>query len=64
MTPLFVSTGDAVARVADGRAEIVLERPGAQSIAALAATDDGVVGALRDGQLVLSDDQGFTPRED
>jgi len=33
VTPIFVATGDAVARVADGRVDPALEQPGVQCLA-------------------------------
>ncbi len=58
MRPLFVSTGDAVARVAGGRAEIVLERPGAQCVAVDARNPERVLVGCREGALFESEDGG------
>jgi photosystem II stability/assembly factor-like uncharacterized protein len=58
VTPLFVATGDAVARVADGRAEIVLEQPGAQCVSVDARNPERVLVGCREGGLFESEDGG------
>jgi photosystem II stability/assembly factor-like uncharacterized protein len=58
VTPLFVATGDAVARVADGRAEIVLEQPGAQCVTVDARNPRRVLVGCREGGLFVSEDGG------
>ena len=58
MTPLFVATGDAIARVADGRAEIVLEQPGAQCVAVDVRNPECVLVGCREGGLFESEDGG------
>ena len=60
MTPLFVATGDAVARVEDGRAEVVLEQPGAQCVAVDARNPERVLVGCREGGLLESEDGGET----
>jgi photosystem II stability/assembly factor-like uncharacterized protein len=58
VTPLFVATGDAVARVEDGRAEIVLEQPGAECVAVDAVNPERVLVGCREGGLLESEDGG------
>jgi photosystem II stability/assembly factor-like uncharacterized protein len=58
VTPLFVATGDAVARVADGRANIVLEQPGAQCVTVGARNPARVLVGCREGGLFESEDSG------
>jgi photosystem II stability/assembly factor-like uncharacterized protein len=58
VTPLFVATGDAVARVANGRAEIVLEQPGAQCVAVDVRNPECVLVGCREGRLFESEDGG------
>jgi hypothetical protein len=58
VTPLFVTTGDAVVRVAGGRAEPVLEQPGAQCVAVDARDPDRVLVGCRGGGVFESEDAG------
>jgi photosystem II stability/assembly factor-like uncharacterized protein len=58
VTPLFVATGDAVARVEDGWAEIVLQQPGAQCITVDARDHARVLVGCREGGLFESEDGG------
>jgi photosystem II stability/assembly factor-like uncharacterized protein len=60
VTPLFVATGDAVARVADGRAEPVLEQPGAQCLAVDPHNRERVLAGCRAGGVFESEDGGAT----
>jgi photosystem II stability/assembly factor-like uncharacterized protein len=61
--PLFVATGDAIARVTDGRAEPVLEEPGAQCIAVDARSPDRILTGCREGGVFESEDGGTTWRD-
>ena len=63
MTALFVATGDAVMRVADGRAEAVLEEAGAQCVAVDAQNPDRVLAGCRGGGVFESEDGGTTWRD-
>jgi photosystem II stability/assembly factor-like uncharacterized protein len=58
MSPLFVATGDGVARVADGRAERILEQPGAQCVAVDARNPERILAGCRGGGLFESEDGG------
>ena len=60
MTQLFVVTGDAVARVVDGRAEPVLEQPGAQCVTVDARDPERVLVGCRGGGVFESEDGGAT----
>jgi photosystem II stability/assembly factor-like uncharacterized protein len=62
VTPLFVATGDAVVRVADGRAEPVLEEPGAQCVAVDSQNPSRVLAGCRGG-VFESEDGGTTWRD-
>ena len=62
MTPLFVATGDAVVRVAEGRAAEVLEEPGAQCAAVEARNPERVLAGCRAGGVFESEDGGTTWR--
>jgi hypothetical protein len=61
--PLFVATGDAVMRVADGRAEYVLEQIGAQCVAVDARNPERVLVGCRGGGVFESEDGGSTWRD-
>jgi photosystem II stability/assembly factor-like uncharacterized protein len=63
VTPLFVATGDALARVADGRAEFVLREPGVQCVAVDAERPDRVLAGCRGGGVFESEDGGTTWRD-
>jgi photosystem II stability/assembly factor-like uncharacterized protein len=58
VTPLLVATGDAVVRVADGRAEPVLEEVGAQCVAVDARDPERVLAGCRGGGVFESQDGG------
>jgi photosystem II stability/assembly factor-like uncharacterized protein len=58
VTPLFVATGDLVARVADGRAEPVLEQPGAHCVAVEPRNRERVLAGCRGGGVFESEDGG------
>jgi photosystem II stability/assembly factor-like uncharacterized protein len=58
VTPLFVATGDAVARVEYGRAEIVLEQPGVQCVTVDMRNPERVLVGCREGSLLESEDGG------
>jgi BNR/Asp-box repeat len=60
--PLFVATGDAVMRVADGRAERALEEAGAQCVAVDACNPERVLAGCREGGAFESGDGGATWR--
>jgi hypothetical protein len=62
VTPLFVATGDAVMRVAEGRAAAVLEEPGAQCAAVDARNPERVLAGCRAGGVFESEDGGTTWR--
>jgi photosystem II stability/assembly factor-like uncharacterized protein len=61
--PLFVATGDAVMRVADGRAEAVLEEAGAQCVAVDAGNPERVLAGCRRGGVFESEDGGTAWRD-
>jgi hypothetical protein len=63
MTQLFVATGDAVVRVAEGRAEPVLEEPGAQCVAVNASEPERVLAGCRGGGVFESENSGATWRD-
>jgi photosystem II stability/assembly factor-like uncharacterized protein len=63
VTPLFVATGDAVVRVAEGRAEPVLEEPGAQCVAVDPQNPSRVLAGCRGGGVFESEDGGTTWRD-
>ena len=63
MTPLFVATGDAVVRIANGAAEPVLEQPGAQCVAVNARDRRRVLAGCREGGMFESEDGGTTWRD-
>jgi photosystem II stability/assembly factor-like uncharacterized protein len=56
--PLFVATGDAVMRIADGRAEPVLEEPGAQCVAVDPREAKRILAGCRGGGVFESEDGG------
>jgi photosystem II stability/assembly factor-like uncharacterized protein len=60
--PLFVATGNVVVRVADGRAEPVLEEPGAQCVAVDPRNPSRVLAGCRGGGVSESEDGGRTWR--
>jgi photosystem II stability/assembly factor-like uncharacterized protein len=60
MAHLFVATGDAVVRIADGRAERVLEQPGAQCLAVEGRNAERVLAGCRAGGVLESEDGGAT----
>jgi photosystem II stability/assembly factor-like uncharacterized protein len=60
VTPLFVATGDAVLRVADGRAEPVLDQPRAQCVAIDPRNPERVLAGCREGGVFESEDGGAT----
>jgi len=63
VTALFVATGDAVVRVADGRAEILLEEAGAQCVAGDPRNPERVLAGCRGGGVFESEDDGATWRD-
>jgi photosystem II stability/assembly factor-like uncharacterized protein len=63
VNPLFVATGDAVVRDADGTADLVLERPGAQCISVDARNRQRVLAGCREGGVFESEDGGTTWRD-
>jgi photosystem II stability/assembly factor-like uncharacterized protein len=63
VTPLFVATGDALARVADGYAEAVLQEPGVQCVAVDGRTPARVLAGCRGGGVFESEDGGATWRD-
>jgi len=60
VSPLLVATGDAVARIADGRAEPVLEQPGAQCVAVGSRDPERALVGCRGGGVFESEDGGNT----
>jgi photosystem II stability/assembly factor-like uncharacterized protein len=58
VTPLFVATGDAVARVVEGRVDLVLETPGAQCVAVDPRDPIRVLVGCREGGVFESEDGG------
>jgi photosystem II stability/assembly factor-like uncharacterized protein len=60
VTPLFVATGDAVMRVADGRTEPVLEEAGAHCVAVDARNPERILAGCRGGGVFESEDGGAT----
>jgi photosystem II stability/assembly factor-like uncharacterized protein len=60
MAHLFVATGDAVVRIADGPAEFVLNQPGAQCVAVDARNPERVLAGCRAGGVFESEDGGAT----
>jgi photosystem II stability/assembly factor-like uncharacterized protein len=63
MTQLFVATGDAVVRIAEGRADAVLEEPGAQCVAVDARERERVLVGCRGGAVFESENGGATWRD-
>jgi photosystem II stability/assembly factor-like uncharacterized protein len=63
VNPLFVATGDAIVRVADGTGEPVLEQPGAQCVAVDARNRQRVLAGCRGGGAFESEDGGTTWRD-
>jgi photosystem II stability/assembly factor-like uncharacterized protein len=63
VTPLFVANGDAVMRVANGKAEAVLEEDGAQCVTVDARNPNRVLAGCREGGLFESEDGGTTWRD-
>ncbi len=63
MNPLFVATGDAIVRVADGTTETVLEQPGAQCVAVDARNRERILAGCRGGGVFESEDSGKTWRD-
>jgi photosystem II stability/assembly factor-like uncharacterized protein len=63
VTPLFVATGDALARVADGHAEAVLQEPGVQCVAVHVRSPERVLAGCRGGGVFESEDGGATWRD-
>jgi photosystem II stability/assembly factor-like uncharacterized protein len=63
MIRLFVVDGDVVARVGDGRAEAVLEQPGAQCIAVDARNPQRALAGCRGGGVFETEDGGTTWRD-
>jgi hypothetical protein len=63
VTPLFVATGDALARVADGHSEAVLQEPGVQCVAVDARSPERVLAGCRGGGVFESEDGGATWRD-
>jgi photosystem II stability/assembly factor-like uncharacterized protein len=63
VNPLFGATGDAVLRVADGRAEPVLEEIGAQCVTVDARDPERVLVGCRGGGVFESEDGGATWRD-
>jgi photosystem II stability/assembly factor-like uncharacterized protein len=63
MTQLFVATGDAVVRIAEGRADAVLEEPGAQCVAVDAREPERVLVGCRGGAVFESENGGATWRD-
>jgi photosystem II stability/assembly factor-like uncharacterized protein len=57
---VFVATGDAIVRVSDGRAQSVLEQPGAQCVAVDARSHQRVLTGCREGGVFESEDGGET----
>jgi photosystem II stability/assembly factor-like uncharacterized protein len=55
---LFVATGDAIARVADGRAESVLKQTGAQCVAVDPHNPERILAGCRGGGVFESEDGG------
>ena len=64
MITLFVATGEAVVRVSDGRAEPVLEQPGAQCVAVDAQNPERLLAGCRGGGVFESEDGGALPSTD
>jgi photosystem II stability/assembly factor-like uncharacterized protein len=60
MAHLFVATGDAVVRIADGPAEFVLNQPGAQCVAVEPRNPGRVLAGCRAGGVFESEDGGAT----
>jgi hypothetical protein len=60
MAHLFVATGNAVVRIADGPAEFVLNQPGAQCVAVDARNPERVLAGCRAGGVFESEDGGAT----
>ena len=58
MAHLFVATGDAVVRIADGSAEFVLNQPGAQCVAVDPRNRERVLAGCRGGGVFESADGG------
>ena len=58
MRPIFVATGDAVARVGDGQAEIVLEQPGAQCVVVDVRDPKRILVGCRGGGVFETEDGG------
>jgi photosystem II stability/assembly factor-like uncharacterized protein len=63
VNPLFVATGDAVFRVANGTAQPVLEQAGAQCVAVDARNRQRVLAGCRGGGVFESEDGGMTWRD-
>jgi photosystem II stability/assembly factor-like uncharacterized protein len=57
---VFVATGDAIVRVSDGRAQSMLEQPGAQCVAVDARSHQRVLTGCREGGVFESEDGGET----
>jgi photosystem II stability/assembly factor-like uncharacterized protein len=60
VTPLFVATGDAIARVAEGRTQLVLQQPGAQCVSVDAREPERVLAGCRGGGVFESEDGGVS----
>jgi photosystem II stability/assembly factor-like uncharacterized protein len=58
MAHLFVATGDAVVRIADGPAEFVLNQPGAQCVAVDPRNRERVLAGCRGGGVFETEDGG------
>jgi photosystem II stability/assembly factor-like uncharacterized protein len=63
VTSLFVATGGAIVRVAEGPAEAVLEEAGAQCVAVDPGNHERIVVGCRGGGLFESEDGGVTWRD-
>ena len=63
MNPLFVATGNAILRVANGTADPVLEQPGAQCVAVDARNRQRVLAGCQGGGVFESEDGGTTWRD-
>ena len=63
MIPLFVATGDALARITDGHAEVVLQEPGVQCVAVDARRPERVLAGCRGGGVFESEDGGANWRD-
>jgi photosystem II stability/assembly factor-like uncharacterized protein len=63
VNPLFVATGEAIVRVADGRADAVLEEAGAQCVAVGPSSRERILVGCRGGGVFESEDGGESWRD-